>query len=75
MQETIEYMNAKQYRLLATMERKHKLMSGASAREDLEVESELHEASEEMRKLTMERKAEAEELLWEESVGGKEALR
>ena len=70
-------MNAKQSRLLATMERKHKLMNGASdeiQREFLkdvlvleeniwEVEEEFQEAGEELRKLTVQRrKAEAEEL-------------
>ena len=75
LQEAIEYMNAKQNRLLATMEHKQQLMNEASdeiqrkflkevwalEQKILESENVLHEASEEMRKLSVERrKAEAE---------------
>ena len=70
LQEAIEHVNAKQNRLLATMGRKQKLMNGAADesqrkifREVLvweekisEFENELHEASGEMRKPTVERR-------------------
>ena len=63
LQDAIEYTNAKQSRLLATMERKHKLMNGVSDEiqrkflKDVfvleekisEVENELHDASAEMK--------------------------
>ena len=77
LQEAIEHMSAKQNRLLATMERKHQLMNGASneilrkffkevwvwEEKISEVENALHEVLEEMRTLMVERtKAEAEEL-------------
>ena len=70
LQEAVEYMNTKQHRLLATMERKQKLMSGASdviqrkffeevlvlEEKISEVDNVLHEASEGTRELTVERR-------------------
>ena len=71
LQEAIEFMNAKQSRLLATIERKRKLMIGATkeirrkVRQDVlvlegkitEVEIELLQASEEMRKFARKRRS------------------
>ena len=68
--DAIEYLNAKRSMRLETMERKQKWMNGASneiqkkvlrivlvlADKILELENELHEAREDMRKLTVERK-------------------
>ena len=77
LQHAIEYTNAKQSRLLATMERKQKIDERSSNElqrkflKDVlvleekisEVENELHDASAEMRKLSVEKwKAEAEGL-------------